>query len=644
MILLCALLLAQDNPSALIEQLRSDSIDQRNDATRKIKEAGLDVLPLLKKASTDADLELAQRAAVLVRVIPIYVKLTPALRKAMPGVEERLALEDPVIWTRTFLDALSSTDRVRNHPSLGAADVEALAGRALDAAPDDVARHAVCILIGNLRIRSAWAPVVKLMESQDHNLRACAGRTLKSLRIPASMPPLKAYLREGPPHAAEGAIAALGTMWARESIPEIETQLGSSNSRQRIAALHALTQMDARESFPKIARLLDDPEASVREVAIRCLGYGWYPKSLPAIVRRLQDPDLQVRREAASTLGSLNDPNVLDDLLKSLNQLDELERTNAVRAIGALGAEKSLPRIRELLKSPDQNVRLAVAGTLRDLNAPSEVPSLLELLKDEDDSVRFFTAGYLGELGVQEAVPEISRLLTEQSMYRGSAMSALAMLDRREFIPRIIEALNDPDDGVGAANALAIYRSREAAPQLLKALEQHQSWHLMLAVGKIGIPEAIPFVKREIDLPDAPWREIAGRSLCALGSRDGAPIVIGEGDFLTTLNALRSPGGWLKIRDRVVKGDRYGTRAELAEFIAKECGMRLQGPTESQELWSTQKIWMRRSAYTPRFQEALDAILGMRYDAIIDEDRILILPRHRARAFWEDWWEAGQNR
>src|SRR4051812_16791112 len=100
--LLLALALQDPTPRALVEKLRSEDPAERDEAARKLKAIGRPAVRDLEEAARDRDVDVSSRAKRIIRVIGVAEKLTPALKTALPGIEERLA-SDGETWTTEFL-------------------------------------------------------------------------------------------------------------------------------------------------------------------------------------------------------------------------------------------------------------------------------------------------------------------------------------------------------------------------------------------------------------------------------------------------------------------------------------------------------------------------------------------------------------
>src|SRR6185436_13810711 len=132
LLLLLAIALQDPTPRALVEKLRSENAVERDEATRKLKALGKAAVRELEEAAKDPDIEVSARAKRILRVIGVAGKLTPALKTAFPGIEERFLAEDET-WTAEFLQL---ADAATTRPEVAAADLEVLAGPAFTHAND----------------------------------------------------------------------------------------------------------------------------------------------------------------------------------------------------------------------------------------------------------------------------------------------------------------------------------------------------------------------------------------------------------------------------------------------------------------------------------------------------------------------------
>lgn len=138
----------QEGLNDLIERLGSDRVEERDEATRRLKERGPAALPELSLRAADPDPEVRARVRRLCLVIEIRGALGPKILERMPGIDERLAEGD---WTQ----ALDAAGTLRS-PPLNPEEVRALylqasaAARKAGQAEDFCRRLPALILSGTL--------------------------------------------------------------------------------------------------------------------------------------------------------------------------------------------------------------------------------------------------------------------------------------------------------------------------------------------------------------------------------------------------------------------------------------------------------------------------------------------------------------
>lgn len=126
-----------------IEKLGSEKPAEREAAALKLKAMGRAAEPDLRKALSSTDPEVASRARQLLTRLDLVDELPESLRKAVPGIEDRLAAGQAHTWTQEFLNAteLSSTGFPRN-TALRKEDLPALITRAFRGAQNEEPRVA----------------------------------------------------------------------------------------------------------------------------------------------------------------------------------------------------------------------------------------------------------------------------------------------------------------------------------------------------------------------------------------------------------------------------------------------------------------------------------------------------------------------
>ncbi len=161
----------------LVEKLRSDSIEEREGAVRKLRALGKEAVPELEGVAKDPDREVAERARHLLRCVAIGDQLTAKLKKTFPGIEERLAGGGEAAYTAALLRAMTHDYAVRRFPGLGRRDLEPLVVPALRGAVSPVEKASVCRIAATFRLRSAAPAVLPLMADPETEVRGAATET-----------------------------------------------------------------------------------------------------------------------------------------------------------------------------------------------------------------------------------------------------------------------------------------------------------------------------------------------------------------------------------------------------------------------------------------------------------------------------------
>ncbi|MYC28391.1 MAG: HEAT repeat domain-containing protein [Nitrospira sp. SB0662_bin_26] len=131
----------------------------------------------------------------------------------------------------------------------------------------------------------------------------------------------------------QAAALALGKIGPRPPVVAILTQalaVGERNSRR--AVVEAFNQLEAKGAFPALRKALTDPDPAVRQGALAALGELGDRRTLPDFRERLLfDASSSVRAEAAYRLGKLGDPGDYAEL-QTLDEAAQHDTSPGVRS------------------------------------------------------------------------------------------------------------------------------------------------------------------------------------------------------------------------------------------------------------------------------------------------------------------------
>ena len=178
-------------------------------------------------------------------------------------------------------------------------------------------------------------------------------------------------------------------------------------------------------------------------------------------------------------------------------------RMNRCASLARTGDASMRSALHEALLDPEWPVRLAAVLALEDLRNPESVDHLLDLLEQEGDAPIYTQQGELVHVGAaQVSTPALDPLLGNASQViadawarRGRVRQAICLALGAIGIatPKVILAL-----GGCAISALEDYPVRAAAARSL---------------GRLGSPDALPFLLKAADDPEWCTRTEAQKSL-----------------------------------------------------------------------------------------------------------------------------------
>lgn len=298
--------------------------------------------------------------------------------------------------------------------------------------------------------------------------------------------------------------------------------LSSPDRARRWRASEELRRLGAEvaPAVRRIAQALQHRDPEVRAHAACLLGVLRRPaaRAVLALVEALKDAQPDVRAAAAEALGDIENRRAVPALVAALRDPERDVRDKAAWALSKFGprARRAVPVLEVLLEDPDRFVRRNAAQALAAIGCPA-VPALIRALQAPERRVRHMVAEALWDTlriertGWSKALlPVLTPALEDEqsgATVRALAVEVLADIRGRKALPRLLQALADPEEVVRRNAARALARLGPAAvPVLMGTLRNGDATRRMGAVEALA--GFLDLAKRH---PQLAWYRLALR-------------------------------------------------------------------------------------------------------------------------------------
>ena len=184
--------------------------------------------------------------------------------------------------------------------------------------------------------------------------------------------------------------------------------------------------------------------------------------------------------------------NHVDVLVQQLKDSDSEIRRESITALGKVDIsacrQEVIDTLIKLLSDPEIPVREAAENTLIALGGRDIVTALVPRLSDPSTTLLNYTIAILSQIG-DAAISEILPLLESRDHdIRKFGCDILGNLRYADSIYELIELLNDPhvNVSIAAGEALGKIGNPEAVPYLIRALQHHDTWMKCIAAEALG--------------------------------------------------------------------------------------------------------------------------------------------------------------
>jgi HEAT repeat protein len=292
-----------------------------------------------------------------------------------------------------------------------------------------------------------------------------------------------------------------------EAVEALTSALEDPTCPRRNAAAIALGKTGDARAVPPLENALNDADSHVRVAAVEALSLIGHPQSATALLKLLQDTDHLVRATAIESLGRMGEPRIVEYIAASLIHDTSWDvRKLSVEALGRIKDEAATQLLWVALKDPDHDVRQTAATSLGQIPDPKSIGPLVLALKDENSAVRQAAKGSLRQIdrqweispGAQSAIPELEAAINDREYWVAqSAADTLAKINdmrqrmlettfftnpakdkHRQALTVLVDSLRDFDRDFrqAAVEALGRIGDVNAVAPLVSALDDQDEW------------------------------------------------------------------------------------------------------------------------------------------------------------------------
>jgi HEAT repeat protein len=335
-------------------------------------------------------------------------------------------------------------------------------------------------IFGNMNDRDTVDPLIRILETNNRELRETAMKSLAKITKEASnnnptwwkewWARNKAKSREQwledilsrqeeNTQVLELKIERMKLEVAQKAIKLLETRpdktdpkplidaIQSDHSSVRIFAAKELAKMKDPSVIDALSNAITDKEEEVRIEVVQALGDIDDGKAVESLLYSLHDESLAVREKAVKSLGKLGKRGTEDALILALNSNTNVSIICAIiESLGQIGNIRSVEPLIAHITHREPKVRELTAVALGKIRDDRAVEPLVAALSDDHERVRWYAADSLGKIGNPAGVESLIKLLSDGSpRVRESAVTALGQIGNQQSIESLINALQDVD-------------------------------------------------------------------------------------------------------------------------------------------------------------------------------------------------------
>ena len=248
---------------------------------------------------------------------------------------------------------------------VGASAADAIiSGLADDAA---IVRFAAAMAAGELKLRDAREPLLRLVDDVDASVRVAARFALHRLGDVSRSRDLETTAKDPQPRTRGDTALALGLLGEPSAVNVLIPMLADSDPGVRLQVAEALWRLGREDGLERLVSYSLSGHADEQMIALTALAAPRDRRVLGHITGNLVSDYEEVGLVAARAAGQLGSDAGYGVALKGMKSRDPRQRMLAALAFGAIGRTDAQDELAQLLRDPEHDVRIAAATSLLQL-------------------------------------------------------------------------------------------------------------------------------------------------------------------------------------------------------------------------------------------------------------------------------------
>lgn len=397
----------------LVQMLKSEDLEQLNDAVQMLLEQGTAATPILIEYLASVDEEIRKNVAWVLGYLRDPESIEALFRSLLQ--ESSLDVRLSAAWAlRNFSPSeIYPYVFTKLTPPRSLEDVvyylESKSWKA---------RWYCSVLLSKQKIESCLPHLIRLAESDENVVVRCSAiLTLASYPGSESADCLCQLVGDFNDFVKIEAASVLALKNYQPALPYLLKQLKAFNENVRVSVIAALGALGDSSVIPPLCQALQDPVDLVRvnaamallDIALRLRRP--HSQMVKYLLKALKDPNTYVVRNAARTLGVVGNADAVTAIISMLKQEQRPEIVaHLVLALGLLHDQRALKILLKHLRHGHWEVRFEAAKALGELSNPGAYGGLIQGLRDPSHLVREQVIYSLGKLGNRKAIAHLEKL------------------------------------------------------------------------------------------------------------------------------------------------------------------------------------------------------------------------------------------